>query len=271
LKKQNSGYITAALMTPDLINQVTAGLLILTLASVLLIGFLLTLFAVSYVKRARAMVPLVPFRRRGFENLLKCHGTVIERPARWFAVASSNVKAVQAVLALQNPTPCSWGEGLLNSGEHKLFISPPIRGWILIMGQAVPDPSEDVDECFRFLVKLSKAFGRAQFFSANPALDHHAWARAEAGRVERGYAWAGETLWNQGALTLAEKELAVRCFEYAEGPDFLDITSALTPIPNSEKVNVLAARWSVDPYSIGSHLHSSDVGIAGQLDRSFKL
>ncbi len=43
--------------------------------------------------------------------------------------------------------------------------------------------------------RLSHQLGYIQFFSANQAIDHQAWVRAEDGDIERAYAWAGETLW----------------------------------------------------------------------------
>ncbi len=36
------------------------------------------------------------------------------------------------------------------------------------------------------------------------------------GCVTRAYAWAGETIWNQGAKTLAENGLGMKCSGYGE-------------------------------------------------------
>jgi hypothetical protein len=90
--------------------------------------------------------------------------------------------------------------------------------------------------------------GQVQFFNANRALNHHAWALVEKGRVLRAYAWVGETVWNQGPLTSAEKDLKLACFGYgAERVDFVQRDSLFA---NSEKVIRLAAVWSVDPTAI---------------------
>src|SRR6185295_7557650 len=107
-------------------------------------------------------------------------------------------------LRLNNPTPCSWEEGLARAQGHKLFISPPVGGWILVMGSDLPDPGDDVDKCFRFILDLSRKLGHVQYFSANRVVDHHSWAQAEQGRVLRAYAWAGRTVWHQGKMTRAE-------------------------------------------------------------------
>jgi hypothetical protein len=153
-------------------------------------------------------------------------------------------------------------EGLI--GEEKLFIAPPVKGWVLVIGTGLPDPSEDVDVCFRFLQQLSRKLGQVQFFSAGRVLHHHAWVKAEGGRIVRAYAWAGKTLWSQGTCTTAEKELDLKCFDYLEGsarsafgqPDFASI--------NVEKVPMLAARWSIDPARLDGRFLQMECGIAGE-------
>ena len=92
---------------------------------------------------------------------------------------------------------CTWSEGLTD--HQKLFIAPPVNGWILVTGSGLPEPGEDIDACFRFVLELSRKLGHVQFFHANPVLDHHAWVRAESGRVVRAYAWAGQTALEPGS------------------------------------------------------------------------
>src|ERR1700716_3515615 len=86
------------------------------------------------------------FRRR--------HLHLAKRPFVWLAIRSRNPLEVQAALALYNPEPCRWTEAM--NGENRLFIAPPIRGWVLVTGSALPDPADDVDRCFRFLRELSR-------------------------------------------------------------------------------------------------------------------
>ena len=123
---------------------------------------------------------------------------------------------------------------------------------------------DDVDVCFRFIVQLSRRLGHVQFFQANRISRHHAWVQAEAGRVIRAYAWAGKTLWNQGPKSLAERELGFGCCQYAEETDQvcfgeLDIFSI-----NTERVPLLAARWSLDPASIDGRSIEQMSGVAGE-------
>ena len=153
----------------------------------------------------------------------------------------------------------------MEAQEDKLFISPAISGWVLVIGSGLPGPFEDVDECFRFLSDLSRKVGQVQFFSASRVVNHHAWVLMDRGRVYRAYAWAGQTLWNQGPLTAAEKELDLRCFEYGGEPNLFVVKDDLAA--NSERVGQLAARWSLDPGILRCGSQNGR-GIVGALSQS---
>lgn len=199
--------------------------------------------------------------RRGF------HPWCAQRPPLWLAVRASSPEIVQEALALDDPTPCSWIESM--NGEHTLFITPPVNGWIFVIGADLPDPSEDVDACFHFLTHLSRQLGQVQLFQADPLLHYHAWARLERGRVVRAYAWAETTLWNQGLKTAAEIELDMKCFAYAaEGTAQKWRTSDL-PGSNVDKVPLLAARWGLDPATVEGRILAQAHGIAGRPPRLY--
>ena len=189
------------------------------------------------------------------------------RPTCWLAIRSRNMFAVQSALELDNAKPCSWTEGL--SSDRRLFVSPPIQGWILVMGAGLPDPSDDVDECFRFLTELSRRLGHVQLYKADATLMHHAWARVEAGRVVRAYGWAGNTIWNQGMKTRAEAALGLKCFGYGEGPQREGWQSSDLLASNVEKVPLLAARWSLNPAELDARLVERSRGVTGWPSRRF--
>jgi len=190
---------------------------------------------------------------------------LFDQPARWLAVKCNDPALVQAALNLHHPTPCSWEEGLSEAREDKLFISPPISGWVLVAGSGLPGLFENVDECFLFLCELSRKLGQVQFFSASRIVHHHAWVRMDRGRVFRAYAWAGETLWNQGPVTTAEKDLDLRCFAYGSEQSAFSVREELAA--NSEKIGQLAARWSFDPATLAAHSRHGH-GIVGGLSQS---
>lgn len=195
------------------------------------------------------------------------HGTALQGcislwPESWLAIKSRNLLAVQTALSLHNPKPCSWLEGF--SSADKLFIAPPVKGWILVTGRGLPEPSEDVDACFRFILDLSRKLGQVQFFSANRASHHHAWVKAQNGQIERAYAWAGVTLWLQGSSTRAETQLALNWLDYGESsPENASEPQEMMAV-NVEKVPLLAACWGLDPASVQEHFPLNEHGIAGK-------
>ena len=189
---------------------------------------------------------------------------VFEPPGRWLAVRSQNPQAVQSALGVQHARACSWSDALARSFEPRLFISPPVNGWVVVMGCDLPDPADDIDECYKFLTRLSHKLGEVQFFSRNRAVAHHGWARLSGGKVLRAYVWAGGTLWNQGPLTDMERGLKLRCLSYVESTESLGYGDREVLSQNTERVIRLAAAWSLDPTSIeGVDLESK--GIAGDL------
>jgi hypothetical protein len=191
--------------------------------------------------------------------------TLARGPVVWLAIRSTDSDAVLAALGVSNPVPCPWREGI--AGERELFIGPPVQGWIMVTGSRLPQPGQDVDACFYFLVRLSRALGEVQFFMVDTVQHHHGWARLENGMVTRAYAWVNETVWNQGAKSLAEVELNMKCFSYGESTGADDWTTAEIAAANVEKVPALAARWSFDPAFVNDHGHIPADGVAGTLSR----
>jgi len=192
---------------------------------------------------------------------------MFRRPGCWLAIKGNTLFSVQSALGLHNPKPCSWIQGL--AGDEKLFIAPPVKGWILVFGSGLPDPSDDVDACYRFVVDLSRKLGHVQFFSLSRVLHYHAWVKAETGKVLRAYVWAGQTLWQQGRQTQAENDLNLKCYGYTET---VERTSFGSPDPisaNVDKVPQLAARWSLDPAHIDSRFLEAAPGIAGEPSRRY--
>jgi hypothetical protein len=186
-----------------------------------------------------------------------------ENPTCWLAIKSNNPEEVRAALDLHDPLPCSWAEGIERAAEHRVFVTPPVDGWVLVFGAGLPEPSDDVDEFYRFLTALSRRIGLVLYFCSRRAVGHHAWIKTLNGQIIRAYAWAGTTLWNQGELTQAERDLRLRCQPYG--------AAEIRPAPmneaarfNCERVAALAARWSIDPKSIDARMLRQQTGIAGE-------
>ena len=216
------------------------------------------IFCFAIVMRRRLPQPL---QDRQNAPTLPSQTIFPQRPTYWLAVRGSTPERVLEALGLNHSVPCSWSEGM--TGEHEFFISPRVNGWVIVTGVAIPTPADDVDECFHFLISLSRKLGHVQFFYAEKFLRHHAWARLDDGCVTRAYAWTGETVWNQGAKTMPETELDVKCFGYGE---FCPPSVAAR---NTEKVSQLAARWNFDPATVDERLLNHAIGMAGELPKIY--
>ena len=162
-----------------------------------------------------------------------------KRPVLWLAVRASDRSGVQSALKAGSSQP------VRRAGLRRWIVAPPVNGWTMVTGPGLPNPTEDVDECFRFLLGLSRRLGHVQFFYAESVGHHHAWARLDEGCVTRAYAWAGETVWHQGRQTVAEIQLGLKCFPYGASVGAREMSEAAAW--NVEKIPLLAARWSVDP------------------------
>ncbi len=77
--------------------------------------------------------------------------------------------------------------------------------------------------------------------------------------MTRAYAWADETVWNQGTETVPEIQTGVRLFAYGE-----HAATILDAENNFEKVPQLAARWSLDPAEVKLNSLRPATGIAGE-------
>jgi hypothetical protein len=251
-----SNVFTMAVVPSSKQDGLVVALLILMVAAVVLTIGVLRIVVRSELRR-RAIVK----RPRNIPHLSTA---LFEAPGRWLAIKSQNPRAVEGALGVLNSRACSWTDALATPFEPRLFISPPVNGWIVVMGCDLPDPADDVDECFKFLTGLSRKLGEVQFFSRNRPVAHHGWVRVQDGRVLRAYVWAGETLWNQGPITEAERDLKLRCLTYTESSTVLGLAERELLALNTERVIRMAAAWSIDPTAVeGAALDSK--GIAGDL------
>ncbi len=234
------------------------------LVAVLLIAMVVAVFVSVGVLRCVIRRELARRAARTTPEAPGFSASVFDAPTRWLAVRSQSPRAVQEALGVQHARACSWSDALGTPFEPRLFIAPPVNGWVIVMGCDLPDPADDIDECFKFLTALSTRLGEVQFYSRNRAVSHHGWARLSHGKVLRAYAWAGETLWNQGGVTETERELKLRCLAYMQSSNVLGLAERELLALNTERVVRLAASWSIDPTAVGGATLESK-GIAGDL------
>lgn len=249
-------------------HDLMATLLILVFGMALGVALVCLLLVLYFLRTGRIKPRRKPARTAIDTGSWKVHTAIHGSPTRWLAIRTTNMHWVQLALQLHKPLPCSWEEGLCAAHEQKLFISPPVGGWILVLGSNLPDPADDVDRTFHFIVRLSRKLGEVQFFNINRVVNHHAWVHADEGRIQRAYAWAGRTLWNQGKPSRAEVDLRLRCYDYGEDTDPLHFAQGSPASINTDRVPLLAARWSIDPAAIEARMMRESHGIAGELSQS---
>lgn len=251
--------------------QVKMSVLLWLMTTIIVGTGVILAYLVSRWLRRRAQAAIADAPGRLAESRAGMHEfrpALYQQPNRWLAIRGTDPGVVQAALHLHNPKPCSWEEGLASTREHKLFIAPPINGWILVFGSELPDPAGDVDGCFHFLTQLSRQLGHVQYFNADRILYDHAWVRAEGGHIQRAYAWAGVTLWNQGPQTAAERDLGFACLGYGDTARREGFGIPESAIMNVEKIPGLAARWSINPAGIDERICEQAGGIAGEASAS---
>ena len=249
---------------PELKGDGLLGLLLLSVLAVALLLGMICMFVVLRFRRSQGQ-GRESGRSEGLSNVgVKPKPLLFDSPSRWLAIRSNSPESVQSALGLHNATLCSWEQGLAEAQDFKLFLTPPVKGWILVLGIGLPEPVDDIDELFHLIVALSRSLGEVQFFSANRVVDSHAWVHANHGRVLRAYAWSGATLWNQGVMTGPETELGLTCFDYTE-PVRQKFSSHEPQRTNAEKVPLLAGRWSIDPTTLDESAIDRRLGIVGSL------
>ena len=182
----------------------------------------------------------------------------------WLAVETQDTAAVAAVLALQSIREATWADGIAAAHRSAVFVTPPLGKWTLVVGTALL-PHEQMDVAVKPLVEeLSRHFPDAQYFCTQQGVELHGWARAESGRLLRGYGWLGQRsrmLWNEGTET--EQERALR-FRFTAGPSEPD-RGAGPNAPNEICVFRLASLWSIDPKALEEQSAGPAKGLLGDM------
>jgi hypothetical protein len=131
----------------------------------------------------------------------------------WMAVKTEKLNDVAAFLKLQNSRPVSWSKGIelaYDRNAKVVFVTPPIKGWVLIVGWSVVSDAEPVKSFYNTTEKMSAQFNEVQAFASHRVVEYHLWMLARHGHVVRSFAYVGERgelLDNVGSLTDAEQKL----------------------------------------------------------------
>lgn len=187
----------------------------------------------------------------------------------WLAIRTDDPAKVVEALQLTDARPSSWESGIEAGYIGRVFVSPPVDGWILAVSSSLPSEPDTVAP---FIEVLSRHFDEVQYFGTHRVVEYHAWALARAGRIVRAYAYVGErgeTLWDVGARTAGEIELGVKFFNERspEAKDEKYFERTDLTYPGEEYVMQIAGKWSINPQELEEMGLPESSGFVGRLPR----
>jgi hypothetical protein len=184
--------------------------------------------------------------------------------AIWLAVRCDNTQAVVEALQLRQTNPANWESGLqevhqpLPCTPGWVFVSPPVRGWVLVTG-ALPYPggSSASDLASSLLRLLGRQFTQVQYFGAHSGIAWHGYARYDQGELVRAFACVDSpdhTIWNQGS-------------KHDDGVlTNASACDAICPTWHQQRVFEVSERWSLNPQTLSRLALPASTGWIGYLD-----
>ncbi len=232
----------------------------------------------------------------------------------WLAIRTDVEGRVADALGLIERRPANWQTGIdevyaafrtdINQDDAPVFVTPPIGGWTLAAGVALPylydtgsnRAGREYGLRFRELFpRLASLFSEVQFFASNSTVSFASWARARNGRVERVFTYTdGEVNAQEGAQTpeeaslgfldlgsLSPVEATAYLFERFNAQQEQRRQSGMPRsnqekernfrddlIPSDRHVGALADAWSLDPSRLGDRAMPLGVGTLGRMPRA---
>jgi hypothetical protein len=201
---------------------------------------------------------VIPINRRLEEDTVAMDQPVPFGPnVAWLALGTRDTAAVAAALGLQGIREATWVEGVESAHQSSVFVTPPLADWTLVVGAALFAPDHVEAFVKPLLERLSRQFVDVQYFCTNRVVELHVWARAQQGKLVRGYGWQGNkgvSLWDEGELTNEEGDLG---FQYVDG------RAPTGAMPDENSVMQLACVWSIDPTSLSEQYKEPSMGMLG--------
>jgi len=227
----------------------------------------------------------------------------------WFAVKAPDPASVLDTLEFGETTPANWATGLAAaygdslSSEARVFVSPPVSGWVLVVGSSLPYPTNETHHEIgrRFdalFFRLMRRFDDVQFFGSHRVVSFLTWARAVNSKPVRIFAFADEVMANFGEQTPEEAKLGFvnlsglspsdagdKIFKVAEEQHTeLEalVASGLSrreararirqkgrdALHDEKDVLDLAALWSINPSKIQDQDHPLELGLVARLPKN---
>ena len=229
-------------------------------------------------------VSVIPWLR----ELLIDHDVAPDKPwpfgyrTAWLAIRTTDSEAVIDTLGLAELQCVNWRTGIATTydedlGSYYVFVSPPVGEWTFVVGLALPHPvnARFIDGCMPLLTSVAARFYDVQYFFTYPVIEHYAWSRFEAGKLQRAFAWGDEgVIWNKGPLTQEERDLGLKVFELRRlgGTDVDNLDNDDDAgYPREDHVLKIASAWSLDPTKIDHQSADTALGFVGQVPNEWRI
>jgi hypothetical protein len=151
----------------------------------------------------------------------------------WLAVRSDDPAAVAKSLGLKGK-PAKWSTGVAKAYQDSVFVSPVVRGWVLVVGRLISSYDDGFEDAIK---RLSREFGEVQFFGNHRVSSYYAWAKAAKGKLLRFYRYGDSEVYEVGRQTKDEIELDIG----ESDEDYF---------PDEDDVMNIAGKWSLNPQEL---------------------
>lgn len=185
----------------------------------------------------------------------------------WIAVRSDSSEKVAQALGLRDTRPIEWGAVYAGENEGEIFVTPPVKGWVFVIG-SVPTfdtPRED-QPALALIQKLGEKLAtEVQYFATHRGVGHTAWARVQNGGLVRAFSVCdGELVADFGVPDEGEKQVLAST---EANPRRQAGRKPGEPVrlDHEDDVFELAARWSLDPGTFDEWTDPVGPGIEGNL------
>lgn len=240
----------------------------------IIIGFLLGFFIFWYFSKKKPKSVLSDTHlpsANAIDQTVPDHPIGFGYKSMWYAIKTEDKHKVANLLDIKNIEPCNWQVGIQMAYGGSVFVTPAIDGWTLVCSTELPagDSEASVNTVKKNLVKLSSAFGEAQFFCTHRVVEFHCWMKAKDGKVERVYSYLGESGQNitvEGEPTEFEKKfnLANTFSEAAKDESYFEREDLVWA--DESLVMQVASNWSVDPSNLEERSDlESGLGLLGAI------
>jgi hypothetical protein len=191
----------------------------------------------------------------------------------WLAIRTQDTARIADILRLREVASANWSAGLAAvysepRAETHIFVTPPVEGWTLVAGLALPHPlgRNFVDKATPLLLEVGGQFKDVQYYFSYPDIDFFAWARVTDGKLVRAFAIGDEgIIWNKGRSTREEQALGLKLFELRGVAQRRgDAGAELLLHPTEEHVVQLARSWSLDPTRLDARRGPARLGYLGR-------